>query len=85
MSLFQVAPVKRRCWGLFQEESFDYKRLVGLGPKGFVVKLSNHKKLGRGYSKSTSSATPSKVFFFVFFLLAWLIFTATCGYPNDAE
>lgn len=35
MSLFQVAPVKRRCWGLFREESFDYKRFVGLGLKGF--------------------------------------------------
>lgn len=32
MSLFQVAPVKRRCWGLFREESFDYKRFVGLEP-----------------------------------------------------
>lgn len=29
LSLFQVAPVKRRCWGFFRENSFDYKRFVG--------------------------------------------------------
>ena len=31
MSLFHLAPTGRRCWGFFQENSYDYKRFVGLG------------------------------------------------------
>lgn len=37
LSLFQVAPVKRRCWGFFRENSFDYKRFVGRAAQVSVV------------------------------------------------
>ena len=37
LSLFQVAPVKRRCWGFFRENSFDYKRFVGRAAHVSVV------------------------------------------------
>eukprot|EP00439_Symbiodinium_sp_Y106_P078888 s1758_g17.t1 len=39
MSVFYVAPLGRRCWGLFRVGSMGYKRFVGPGPSLHTASL----------------------------------------------